>query len=336
MKFVNLDSGREVGDDLLEDDGEEHVCIKGECDGGCSGGCSDDTGYFKVSNLFSELLNDYQKALARENLGISEEFALKWGNIGGNLLNQKDLRNFVLEQIKTAISSSKEEIEQQLGSEIQQITQSLLLKADIESPTLTGVPKAPQPSLTDNSNRIATTNWVLQKIEAASLTKYIQNLKCTPAYIFSDDPPVNVTLTWEYTKDIDKQWLNDELIDTNIRTAVFKNIGDTKTFNVKYELYESQGQDTVIFHKYNPIYYGTTPNKNLCQKTIDKNITLTAAAGEYIYIMMPSELNYDLSVNGFIGGFVQENNQYLNNTTYKVYRSTNSSLGLTTINLIEQ
>lgn len=37
------------------------------------------------------------------NLGIADEYALIWGNIKGNLINQEDLYNFVTSSIDTSI-----------------------------------------------------------------------------------------------------------------------------------------------------------------------------------------------------------------------------------------
>ena len=50
---------------------------------------------FLKQNLFSELTTDYERAIARRNLGITEAYAMLWGNITGNLLNQEDLVKFV-------------------------------------------------------------------------------------------------------------------------------------------------------------------------------------------------------------------------------------------------
>lgn len=56
--------------------------------------CSDPT-YFKITNLFNELKTEIEKADARYNLGIPDDFQLKWGNITGYIENQKDLTNYL-------------------------------------------------------------------------------------------------------------------------------------------------------------------------------------------------------------------------------------------------
>lgn len=57
--------------------------------------CPSSTGYFKVDNLFSEIWTEAQRAIARKNLGVSNDVALKWGNIKGDLRQQKDLLNYL-------------------------------------------------------------------------------------------------------------------------------------------------------------------------------------------------------------------------------------------------
>lgn len=71
-------------------------------DSGCAGGSmfyESDVEYFSVDNLFSEITDDYQRAIARQNLGIIDNLKLSWGNITGNLVNQQDLYKFVTESI---------------------------------------------------------------------------------------------------------------------------------------------------------------------------------------------------------------------------------------------
>ena len=60
-----------------KEDTEEDMYIK-ECDNACSYGCNDENGNFKVENLFSELTTEYQRALARGNLGIGDEYSMLW------------------------------------------------------------------------------------------------------------------------------------------------------------------------------------------------------------------------------------------------------------------
>lgn len=86
--------GSKMGMEDPEPDGE---CITNQCNIQNFYGCHDETGYFKINNLFSELTNDYQRAVIRQNLGIGDSQSLLWGKIQGNLANQQDLYKFVKE-----------------------------------------------------------------------------------------------------------------------------------------------------------------------------------------------------------------------------------------------
>ena len=59
--------------------------------------CPSPTGYFKVDNLFSEIWTESQRTIVRRNLGIGDDISLKWGNIKGDLLKQKDLIDLIQE-----------------------------------------------------------------------------------------------------------------------------------------------------------------------------------------------------------------------------------------------
>jgi hypothetical protein len=61
--------------------------------------CSSPTGFFKVENLFGELWTEGQKTIARKNLGLTGKGGtgieeVNWGDITGDIQNQKDLIEF--------------------------------------------------------------------------------------------------------------------------------------------------------------------------------------------------------------------------------------------------
>lgn len=127
----------------------EAVCLKEDCSVQNRYKCADERGYFLIDNLFSELTDNYQRTLARINLGIADEYALIWGNIKGNLINQEDLYNFVTSSIDTSIHNVLDS------------------KADVYSPSFSGEPITTLPSTSDDSSRIASTKWVNNKIKEA-------------------------------------------------------------------------------------------------------------------------------------------------------------------------
>lgn len=111
--ILNITPGEQTEEDILTFDIEEKelsekeddsICVK-ECSQGVNIKCSDASGYFLVDNLFAELKTDYDKQVARTNLGIGTDLSLKWGNLLGNLANQTDLVKFITEQITTADNS---------------------------------------------------------------------------------------------------------------------------------------------------------------------------------------------------------------------------------------
>lgn len=57
--------------------------------------CSSPQGYFQIKNLFNELKTEVDKANARHNLGIGDQWNLKWGNITGFIEEQKDLTQYL-------------------------------------------------------------------------------------------------------------------------------------------------------------------------------------------------------------------------------------------------
>ena len=72
------------------------------CEKGSNIACQNKSGAFMVDNLFSELKTEYDKLVARTNLGIGTDQALRWGNILGNLITQQDLVNFISEQVQNS------------------------------------------------------------------------------------------------------------------------------------------------------------------------------------------------------------------------------------------
>lgn len=91
----------------------EPLCVKEQCSTPYQI-CKDDSGYFKIDNLLGELLTEYQKNRAKQNLGIGTEYDLIWENIQGNFKNTtayneliKDLNSInasLVTQLNTSIS----------------------------------------------------------------------------------------------------------------------------------------------------------------------------------------------------------------------------------------
>ena len=74
--------------------------------------CPSPTGFFKVDNLLGEIWTEAQKTIARKNLGISDDNTLFWGNIKGQIENQKDVKSYINNSVK---KETKNQISEQLN-----------------------------------------------------------------------------------------------------------------------------------------------------------------------------------------------------------------------------
>lgn len=153
-----------------------------------------------------------------------------------------------------------------------------------------------------------------------------------------------VNLAWTLNKTATTQTINGTAVTGNSKqyTGV--------TANTTYTLAVGDGQTTasksasVSFA--NQIYYGVASNLDnvtsltkVLSNTKGRTITVNAGAGQYIIYAIPARLgNVTFYVGGFEGGFESPVEQTLTNAsgyseTYKVYRSTNASLGNTTVEI---
>lgn len=318
-----------IGSITIEEEPEEHICIKDDCDVSSYYGCPSENNGFQKDNLFSELTDEYQRTIARINLGIAEEYALKWGNITGNLLNQKDLYKFVTDQIASDINLVIDEINLKLEQWSNELCEKLKSKADIYSPNFQGEPTTTLPNIYDNSNRIASTEWVNARLQTLITSNNIEYIKVTPEFKYIDEEPVNVQVQWKYKNPIVKQTINNIPIDSQVTTYVFENVNSDFSIVLRYYTEDSQGASAVSFQVKYPIYYGVNPDD--INKTTLNILEVDAGTSDYIYLKIPGIENPNISVNGIIGGFISQGFQSMYGTIYYIFRSTNSGLGKTTI-----
>lgn len=269
-----------------EEKEEKEGCIQAECP--VTVGCSEE--YFAIKNLFSELTDDYQRAIIRQNLGIADTGALLWGKIGGNLANQKDLYKF----ISDALRSDEQGILDQVNLELKYWTQ-----------------------------------YIENKIE--SLASNITSIEIIPRYATSNQIPVDILVTWEYAQPVEAQTINNLVIDPEVRTYIFKDIKESFTVRLSYYYNGVWLARNVNFDISFPTYYGTSPNYEECQYTIQDKVKVTAGEGEHIYVI--TKKPSDLSVNGIIGGFIYEGTTYISSIRYYVYKSLNPNLGETIVRI---
>ena len=322
-----------INSSKLEDVEEESLCLKEDCSIQSQYGCTDERGYFLIDNLFSELTDDYQRTLARINLGIADEYALIWGNIKGNLLNQKDLYTFVNSSIDTNINNLINEINLKLSQWAYDINSALNLKANIYSPSLLGEPTTTLPAITDDSSRIASTEWVNARIKEASIANNIEVMAISPEYMCYGDGPTDVTVTWKYVTDVDSQSINDVQLNTDVRIYVFKDVISEFTITLDYSYENIIESKVVSFEMKYPTYYGTSNDYTKLEKTVNSRFSLTANDNEFIYIFIPNGSETEIEVNSIIGGFILEGTIELYNNVYYVYRSYYPGLGFVYIQL---
>lgn len=320
----------------VEEEGVDHICIKDDCDTSKYYGCTGGNDGFQKENLFSELTDEYQRTIARINLGIADEYALKWGNIKGNLSNQKDLYTFVTDSIAFDINKVIDEINLKLAQWACEIEIRLNNKADIYSPNFTGSPTTTLPTMTDNSDRIASTAWVNAKIAAASIDDNVKAISLEPEYMCYGDDPTDVRVTWEYHKDVVEQSINDIPLKPDIREYIFSGMTTSMVVTLKYKYEDTSATRVVTFDIKYPNYYGTSPDYTKLDKTIDNVFTVTAGTNDYIYVMIPNGSNSVLGVSSIIGGFNRLGAQEIFGNLYYVFKSANAGLGETTVEILDQ
>lgn len=325
-----------IGSVKVEEEGVEHICVKEDCDVSKYYGCANGNDGFQKENLFSELTDEYQRTIARINLGIADEYALKWGNIKGNLSNQKDLYTFVTDSIAFDINKVIDEINLKLAQWACEIEIRLNNKADIYSPNFTGSPTTTLPTMTDNSDRIASTAWVNAKIAAASIDDNVKAISLEPEYMCYGDDPTDVKVTWEYHKDVVEQSINDIPLKPDIREYIFSGMTTSMVVTLKYKYEDTSATRVVTFDIKYPNYYGTSPDYTKLDKTIDNVFTVTAGTNDYIYVMIPNGSNSVLGVSSIIGGFNRLGTQEIFGNLYYVFKSANAGLGETTVEILDQ
>lgn len=308
----------------------EQLFISESCDVSRTFGNSDDSaGAFKIVNLFAELITEYQKAVARQNLGIADDYALLWGNIKGTIEDQLDLQNLIINSNNNLIT----EINLLLARWGYDLSLILDGKASISSPNFIGNPTVPMQPLSDHSNKIASTEWVTEKI-ANELNTNLRFLNLSTTYMFYGDSPVNIICTWDYNATITEQFLNGVPLDVNIRTYTLSNVNSSTIVNLRYVVGGETFNKYVEFQKVYPIYVGKVSNYSTMTKIKDRDFIITCNSNEYLYIYLPNEPSARISVDNLVGGFTQVGTITILGLTYYIYKTFNSGLGKLYVNIL--
>jgi len=155
-----------------------------------------------------------------------------------------------------------------------------------------------------------------------------------------------INLAWTINKAATQQNINGMAVSGNSKAFTSVTTNMTYTLNVTDGQTDASKSVSVSFA--NQIYYGAasdiedvTSLSKVLSNNPARTITVDAGSGEYIVYAIPARLgDVAFYVGGFEGGFEEPVDQILTNASgyqelYKIYRSTNSGLGETTVEIKE-
>lgn len=226
------------------------------------------------------------------------------------------------------------------------ITETYLAKADAQE-------IIPNPSGTATTKlKTVSIDGVIYKLNSGSYTNIaINSLSGGGTYEIGSSVD-SVTLKWTYSAEPVEQYINNEKLDINLRTITLSGpFTSNKTFILKVIGEEEEVViKSVSINFVYPVYYGVSTSRliyfndfilNLDNKRLSNSkmcaFTVTTSEGEYIYFAQPTSYGTPtFSVGGFEGGFelartIQFTNSSGYTTTYSIYKSVQSELGSTTV-----
>ena len=295
-------------------------------------GDADKNRNFIVDNLFSELVSDYQRSKARFNLGISEAYSLIWGNIKGEISNQSDLHNYIVAEIQAKLDNL--DVTEDIDNLWTMVLSVLDQKANKLSPKLEGEPTTTLPNPDDDSDRIASTKWINNKL----LDSGDYNLKyiyLDEDHMFYGDSPKTITLSWDYYQTPTRQSIDGNPLNNYTRQFVFTNVDDSKIIHFSYDL---DGKTYNRFINFNKIYaYYVNDTDNIDGATLFKDfpIIVNSLENKFVYLYIPNDENAHIYVDNLLGGFIKYGDgdyMMVKDVPYSIYRSVNSNLGKLHIN----
>ena len=159
----------------------------------------------------------------------------------------------------------------------------------------------------------------------------------------------SITFTWSYNKNILSQVFNGIPLSLSLRSYTYSTeLSSNKTFNLIATDERKSFSKSISFYFRYGRYWGVSTSPTLDGRGIlglskelstgkGKTFTVNADTNQYIYYCYPSSWGTStFSVGGFVGGFellgtIDFTNIKGNTTSYYVYRSSNHSLGNTTV-----
>ena len=159
----------------------------------------------------------------------------------------------------------------------------------------------------------------------------------------------SITFNWSYNKNILSQVFNGVPLNLSSRSYTYSTkLSSNKTFNLIATDERKSFSKSISFYFRYGRYWGVSTSPTLDSRGIlglskelstgkEKTFTVNADTNQYIYYCYPSSWGTStFSVGGFVGGFellgiIDFTNIKGNTTSYYVYRSSNHSLGNTTV-----
>ena len=314
------------------------VMFQNNSDCSCNS-CSTQQKYFEISKCFEELTTEVQKAQARYNLGLSDEWNMKWGNIKGFIEEQKDLTAYLdkyIQVYKQTISETFNDLKVSLESTIQNqvnlleqdrkqiealIQQVVDFKKEIEDSVRSKVDRSEISTIQNPYNQAYTNNdspTVHSVGEALDALLYkeleITMTKTTPE-IGEIGETLDVVFGWSYNKLVESQTFDSSEISIASRSLTVNGVTETtsKLLAASDGVKTKSKLITIPFKQ--ACYYGVsiiTPTSEAIINTFTRDlkfdkgstVTITANNKEYIYFVLPKSLaNITFYVGGFEGGF---------------------------------
>lgn len=303
------------------------------------------------SQHLSEFNTAVDKAKARKNLGIPDEYNLQWGNIGGFIESQNDLWS-ALKNINISIDKLENKVNNSLQEGLNEIKQELKTKItkETEGDTATEQIAYTNPQYPNMTN-------MQQALDELLYIPLSINFSCSPSIAEKGEVITSWKFTWSYNKNTIVSQSLTEASDLKLsdRTYTFNNQSITentsKTLSVNDGVKAYSSSRGITF--YPGIYYGVSTKDSIETQDIiaftrklqgSRNMTITINASnpnDSIYICIPESYGVPIfKVGGFEGGFTLLNGKFsfsrYDNTTvvYRIYKSDNKGLGNTTINIL--
>lgn len=187
---------------------------------------------------------------------------------------------------------------------------------------------------------------ILQRLEALEYKSInIQTFTASPTTI-ERGSNATINLTWSLNKTATTQTINGTAVQgTSMQVT---NVSATTTYRLDVSDGNTSATKSVTVTAANQIYYGAaadfsdiTSLTKVLSDNKKRTITVNAGQGQYIIYAYPARLgNVTFFVDSWEGGFEPAVEQSITNEsgyteTYKIYRSTNASLGETTVEIKE-